>query len=232
MDRPRRSAYSDAQTAIPPEEVDVDADRSLTTWIRDAGRIRSWSAGAHVIRQGERSDSVVLLRSGSVKVLAHSPVGKQVVLALRGPGDVLGEFGALDELPRSAGVVALTDADGWVVPASQFRARLTARPDDAVMLLRLLVSRLREADLRRLEFGSLDTTSRVAVLLVSMDDGEWIGLTQTEMGEAVGASREATVKALARLRSAGVVETGRGRVRVLRSDLLRRAAAGTTMLPD
>ena len=228
MSRP--SAYEDAHGDLNPG-ADVDTDAStLATWVRSIGRIRRWSVDSPVIRQGEGGDLVVLIRIGHVKIVSLAPSGKQIVLALRGPGDLLGEFSALDGRPRSASVLALTDVQGWVVPAADFVAHLSVDPKASLALLRLVVSRLREADLRRLEFGSLDTISRIASLLCALAEqhgsASWIRLTQSELGESAAASREATVKAVARLRTAGLIETGRGRIRVVRAAELRLVAQG------
>jgi CRP/FNR family cyclic AMP-dependent transcriptional regulator len=224
------SAYEDAHGDL-NTGADVDTDAStLANWVRSTGRIRRWSVDSPVIRQGEGGDLVVLIRTGHVKIVSLAPSGKQVVLALRGPGDLLGEFSALDGRPRSASVLALTDVQGWVVPAADFVAHLSVDPKASLALLRLVVSRLREADLRRLEFGSLDTISRIASLLCAMAEQHgsdpWIRLTQSELGESAAASREATVKAVARLRTAGLIETGRGRIRVIRAAELRLVAQG------
>ena len=179
--------------------------------------------------------SVLLIESGRAKVVVSSRSGKQVLLAVRGPGDVLGEFAALDGRPRSASVVALTMLRAWHVPADELMRHLLAEPRAALELLRLLVSRLREADLQRLDFGALDTTRRVAgtVLDLAARHGEsgWLHLRQAEIGEAVGASREATVKALHRLRTAGLIETARGRLRVVRPGDLALVAAGRLPIP-
>lgn len=194
----------------------------LTEWARSVGRKTSWKAGATVYRESEPATDALLIGSGRAKVTLSADTGKQVLLAVRGPGDFLGEFAVLDRGQRSATVRALSTLQGWRVPSQALLAHLTAEPAAALELLGLLVGRLREADLQRLDFGNLDTTGRVARLLLNLADHReqagWLHLNQTEIGEAVGASREAAVKALSRLRRAGMIETARGRVRVLRPD--------------
>ncbi|WP_281689990.1 Crp/Fnr family transcriptional regulator [Pseudonocardia thermophila] len=202
----------------------------LTSWIRSVGRIRHWSQGSIIFREGEPASSVLLIESGQAKAVLSAPSGKQVVLAVRGPGDLLGEFAALDGQARSASIHAITDLRGRVVTAEALIGRLATHPDAALELLRVVIGRLRESDLRRLDFGALDTTGRIASYLVERVHGQrlpvWLHLTQTELGESVGASREATVKALRKLRAAGLVETRRGGLRVLELDGLRRLAEG------
>lgn len=198
--------------------------------MRSVGQVVQWTAGAAIYREAEPGQSVLLIRDGRAKVVLSAPTGKQVLLALRGPGELIGEFAAVDERPRSATVLALTDLAGWTVPAAVLRAHLTSEPQAALDLLRLVLGRLREADLQRLDLGALDTVGRVARLLTDLGgrhgQAGWLHLTQTELGAAVGASREATVKALRRLRGAGLVETRRGRVRVVRAAGLAAVARG------
>jgi CRP/FNR family transcriptional regulator, cyclic AMP receptor protein len=177
---------------------------------------------------------VLLIRTGRAKVVLTASSGKQVLLAVRGPGDLVGEFAAVDGGTRSASVRALTPLHGWLVPAEVLLQHLESESGAALELLRLVVARLREADLQRLDFGVLDTTGRIANLLQVLADRHeqagWLHLTQSEMGEAVGASREATVKALRRLRGAGLVETQRGRIRVTAPQELARVANGERRL--
>ncbi|TQM11840.1 Crp/Fnr family transcriptional regulator [Pseudonocardia kunmingensis] len=210
-------------------ETTVDGTR-LTTWMRSVGRWRSWEAGAIIFREGEPATTVLLIESGRAKAILSSASGKQVMLAVRGSGDLLGEFAALDGQPRSATVQALSAVRGWLVTSAALVDHLSGESSAALELLRLLVGRLREADMQRLDFGALDTTGRVANFLIALTprhvENGWLYLTQTELGESVGASREATVKALRRLRDAGLIETARGRIRVLRPDNLAQVADG------
>jgi CRP/FNR family transcriptional regulator, cyclic AMP receptor protein len=202
----------------------------LTTWIASTGNPREWRQGSIIFREGEPASSVLLIESGRAKAVLSAASGKQVVLALRGPGDLLGEFAALDGQARSASVHAITDLRGRVVTADALVGRLSSDPEIALELLRLVVSRLRESDLRRLDFGALDTTGRIASYLLERARQQrvpgWLHLTQTELGQSVGASREATVKALRKLRAAGLVETRRGAVRIVGVDGLGRLAEG------
>ena|GEM_PF-1203003 len=190
----------------------------LAPWFRSVGVPARWPAGGVVYREAEPATSVLLIGVGRAKVTLSSPTGRRVLLALRGPGDLLGESAVLDGRLRSVDVSALSDVRGWLVPAESLLARLTTRPEAGLELSRMLVGRLREGDLFRLERSARDTAARLAGLLLAVSERHaqagWLHLTQAELGEAVGASREATVKALARLRSARLVETARGRVRV------------------
>ena len=79
-------------------------------------------------------DAIVVVLSGRVKVSTVTPEGKEVVLAFRGPGDLLGELSAIDGEARSATVGALEAVDAAVVAATDFRAFLSAHPRVAILL--------------------------------------------------------------------------------------------------
>lgn len=197
----------------------------------DSGSRRTWPAGATVFDEGEQADRVVIVLSGRVKVSSHSETGAEVVLAFRGRGALLGEISAIDRRPRSATVTAVEKVDGIEVGAAAFWDYLAKHPAASLLLLRTLASRLRDADRKRIEFGTHDAVGRVARRLVEMaerfgepgPDGIRIGLrfTQEELAGWTGSSREAVVKALRRLRARGCVQTRRMSVVVTDLDLLR-----------
>lgn len=200
--------------------------------LRAAGRPRRWDRGTTVITEGDAADWVLVLTQGRVKVSSHTSSGTEVVLAVRGPGALLGDMSAVDGSPRSATVTALEPIEGIVV--RDFSGFLAAHGRIAVLLLQLLVGRLRDADRKRVEYGAFDTTGRVATRLLELADryGERtstgvrvaLPLSQDELAGWTGSSREAVSKALRTLRDRGLIETGRRRVVIHDVEGLRRRA--------
>src|SRR2546423_541661 len=115
----------------------------------ERGGRRRYRRGATVFHEGGGSDEIVVVLSGRVKVSTVTADGKEVVLAFRGPGDLLGELSAIDGEPRSATVGALEPVEAAVVPARELRAFLSAHPRVAILLLEMLARRLRDADRKR-----------------------------------------------------------------------------------
>ncbi|MEU5868531.1 MULTISPECIES: Crp/Fnr family transcriptional regulator [unclassified Nonomuraea] len=200
--------------------------------LRAAGRPRQWDRGTTVIGEGDSADWVVVLTRGRVKVSSHTSSGTEVVLAVRGPGALLGDMSAVDGSPRSATVTALEPVQGIVI--GDFSGFLAAHGRIAVLLLQLVVGRLRDADRKRVEYGAFDTTGRVATRLLELADryGEpttagvrvALPLSQDELAGWTGSSREAVSKALRSLRDRGLIETGRRRVVIHDVEGLRRRA--------
>ena len=159
---------------------------------------------------------------------------EEIVLAVRGPGALLGELSAIDGLPRSASVAALEPVVAHVMHVEAFRDFLDSHAHVAVALLHLVVERLRDADRKRAEFAAYDTSARVAQRIVELAErfGEpdaqgtriTVALSQDELAGWVGASREAVAKALRALRDNGQLATGRRTMTVLDLDGLRRRA--------
>jgi CRP-like cAMP-binding protein len=199
-------------------------------------RRRRWRRGEVLIREADGSDWVMLLESGRVKATSHTANGAEIVLAVRGPGTLLGELSAISREPRSATVQALEPVTALVMPLAEFEVFLKGHGRVAYLLMRLIVERLRDADRKRIEFGAQDTTGRVAARLIELAErfgtpAEGGGirinlpLSQDELAGWVGASREAVTKALGALRSAGWVRTSRLSVVVLDLDALRNRSA-------
>jgi CRP-like cAMP-binding protein len=199
---------------------------------RSRGHTRQYRRGSTIFIEGQVSDRVALIIKGRVKVASMTDAGEELLLALRGPGDLLGELSAIDGEPRSATVSALEPVEAVLVDAGEFNVFLRANPSAMFHLLRVLTGRLRDADRKRVEFGSFDTLGRVAHRLVELADtfGEpsargvriAIPLTQLELAGWIGASREGVSKALRVLRSSGMIETRRGSIVVLDLESLRK----------
>jgi CRP-like cAMP-binding protein len=182
--------------------------------------------------EGTRSDTVVVVISGRVKVFTSTEDGVEVILAVRGPGALLGELAAIDEQPRSASIKSLEPVEVLTVGLRQFTTFLQDHPRIMWVLMRMLTARLRDADRNRVEFGVYDTLNRVAHRLIELADrfGEptesgiriTLPLTQDELASSVGASLEAVVKALRTLRACGYVQTQRRTFTVIDIEGLRR----------
>ncbi|MEU9376720.1 Crp/Fnr family transcriptional regulator [Streptomyces sp. NPDC048255] len=204
------------------------------TALRALGRELAFAPRDRLIHQHEPSSHILLVLHGWTKVTVSAANGYHALLALRGPGDILGESAALTGRPRSATVTALEPVRALAVDHESFRAFLASSPTAALRLLGLTCDRTRAADQRRLEFASMSVRERLAVLLLDLarthgrptDAGVELSvpLTKEELAGAVGASREMVQRELKELRERGVVLTGHRSVVIVRPDVLRRIA--------
>lgn len=194
-----------------------------------AGRVRRVRAGAHLFFEGEDASSVLFVLTGRVKVSIASPSGREVVLDVLGPGDIVGELSAIDALPRSASAGALGDVELCAVALTAFHALVDERPTLARALLMAVTARLRATSRRQLELASSDALARVCGRLAELAaDGSrvvTVPMSQSDLAAWAGLSREAVVKALRTLRELGWIELEGRDLVVLEPDRIKERAA-------
>jgi CRP/FNR family transcriptional regulator, cyclic AMP receptor protein len=203
--------------------------------LRREGRVVRFRRGQALFTEGDRAERVFVIDRGWVMISSVASDGREIVLGLRGPGDLIGDLSALDGAPRSATALALGDVEATAASGSTLHGAL-CDPACAMELLQLLAARLRDADRKRLEFATLDTLGRVAWRLLELSerfgretrDGIELELplSQEQLASWCGASREATVKALGALRALGCIATARRSVLIRDLEALRRHADG------
>jgi CRP-like cAMP-binding protein len=203
--------------------------------LRALGRVRTYSAGDAIYHQGDDAGSVSVLLEGRVKIATVTAAGKEVILAFRGPGDIVGEVGAIAGATRSCAVRALEPVQTLAVGAADFRRFLATHAHASMNLVLMLIDRLQAADEARLEFAGHDVVGRVARRLVELCErfGEpcaegvevKLALSQEELAAWTASSREAVAKAMRLLRELGWIETRRRGVVIRELDALRRYAA-------
>lgn len=203
-------------------------------FLKDVGVQRSFELGTALFVVGEEARRVLILTKGRVKIMASLADGREVVLAVRGPGEILGELGVITETARSASVIAVDPVEALAVSANDFRRLLERSSHVAIWILKRMVARLLAADWTRIEFGTSDATARIAGRLVELadqygketDDGIVIDLpiSQEELASWIGASREAVNKAMQQLRGLDWISTSRRSIIVKDISALRDRA--------
>jgi len=185
-----------------------------------------------LLRQGDTTQRVHVVVSGCVKIARSESDGSRAILTLRAAGDVVGDLAAVDLQPSSATVTALTTTVTRVLSGPQFRRFLT-RPAFAAGFATYTVSRLRTSDAQRTALAVLPVRERLIRALVRLNqeslraDGRpAIRLSQEELAELVGASRNAVVAELTALREAGIVVTGRREVTIVDPEALSGRSHG------
>jgi CRP/FNR family cyclic AMP-dependent transcriptional regulator len=208
-----------------------DVWRQLTS----LGRRRMYDTGERLITEGDTDMHVIVLIDGRVKVTCCEADGTEVLLAIRGTGDIVGERAAIDQDVRSATVTALRPCSARVLSAREFFAFVDAH-DLARQLLRLAVARQREGQLIRVELSTLPVSRRLVRTLLRLGDAVGgragdpvaldLGISQEELAHAIGASRSQVAGYLGWLRREGVVSTGRRRVAIQDRSRLRALDRG------
>jgi CRP/FNR family cyclic AMP-dependent transcriptional regulator len=197
---------------------------------------RTLPSDANVITAEERGDSVYVILEGTAKVYVTHTDGTEVILAILGPGEIVGEMSAADSLGRSASVLTLEDSTVLWMDRHTFLSSMEEMPAIARNLVGILSRRLRLADTHTRSLAALDVHGRVAAQLLAFareygeplpDGGTLIPLrlTQTDLAALVGASRVRVNQTLGYYRKRGSISLNKDHRIIVRDEesLARRA---------
>jgi CRP-like cAMP-binding protein len=192
--------------------------------IIDHGMRRRVNPGSAVFREGDPGTLVYAVVAGQVKLTVATRAGRDVLVAMKSPGEGFGELAALDGRARSATATATRATELAVLDGAAFLELLEMRPPAAIELLRRLAAYLRATDERVAASAGDGTVARAARQLLELSQryAEHRGaravvdlaITQEDLAAWVGTTRESTARALAKFREAGCLTTGRGRITI------------------
>ena len=211
--------------------LDEEAAIALRSSMQDVKLPR----GDALFAEGDPGDRLYLILDGKIKLGATSGDGRETLLAILGPGEMFGELSLFDPGPRTATATALTDATLAGLGHDDLQPWLTGRPEVAGSLLRALALRLRRTNEAMADLVFSDVPGRVAKALLDLaakfgenqDDGSVHvvhDLTQEELAQLVGASRETVNKALADFQNRGWIRLEQRSVDLVDTDRLTRRA--------
>ncbi len=189
----------------------------------------------HVIfAEGEPGDRLYIITSGKVKIGRKSADGRENLLSIMGPSDMFGELSIFDPGPRTSTVTAVTDVRAMGMGRPELREWITKRPEIAEQLLRVIARRLRRTNNMLADLIFTDVPGRVARALLQFAQrfgSQEAGLlrvthdlTQEEIAQFVGASRETVNKALADFAQRGWLRLEGKSVLILDPERLARRA--------
>jgi CRP/FNR family cyclic AMP-dependent transcriptional regulator len=169
-------------------------------------RTQKYAANESIFLMGSPGDRMVAVLSGTIRISVPSPDGKEIVLAILGPGEICGEIALLDGKERTADAKAATDCSVVVLERRDVLAFFAQYPDAWTKLIDVLCERLRTADQQMAEFALSPVPVRLAkaLLRLATTNGqtmngrpvERVHLTQRELGNVIGATRESVNKYL------------------------------------
>jgi CRP/FNR family cyclic AMP-dependent transcriptional regulator len=194
-----------------------------------AVRQRSYPRNSVIVFEDDPGDALFVVGAGQVKVVLIGEDGREVILAVLGPGDFFGELSLIDDQPRSAHVIAMEDARLLVLRREDFQRALEDHPRIALGLLRTLARRLRRADDKIGALVLLDVYGRVARVLLELATEAPDGLigprvTHATLAHMIGSSRETVSRTLRDLGDRGLITVTRKGIRLVDMTALRAAA--------
>jgi CRP/FNR family cyclic AMP-dependent transcriptional regulator len=203
---------ADAEDRLPQHLLDAIAPRGMT---------RTFPAHAILINEGDATDSLYILLSGRVKIYASSDDGRELVLAEHRPGEYFGEL-SIDGEKRSASIKAMETCSCRVVQGSELRQFLADNPDFAMHLTRKLIRMVRRLTEQVRSLALQDVYGRMVRVLTELS--EPVGeerllrhkLTQQDIADRVGSSREMVNRVMKELTAGGYVGQREGRLVILK----------------
>jgi CRP/FNR family transcriptional regulator, cyclic AMP receptor protein len=202
--------------------------------LEELGTVSQFPRGATLMFQHEPSSRVIVLLAGRAKVTRADESGRELMLDIADPGDVLGELGFIDQQPRIATVTALEPVRALLIGAQSFQAYIARRPKVSAAITAVVSSRFRDAQLKRSQFAALDTMGRLAARLVELVEryGEptdaglevLLPISHEELAAWTGASRAGVSQALQTFRELGWVTLARRKLIVRDVEAVRARA--------
>jgi CRP/FNR family transcriptional regulator len=210
--------------------LDDESARALRREMSDV----KLSRGEHLFLEGQDGDRLYVVLDGKIKLTRAAADGRENLWSVLGPGEMFGELSLFDPRPRTSTASAVTDATVAALAHDTLRAWLPGRPDVSLHMLQALARRLRRANDVVADLVFTDVPGRVAKNLLDLAerfgeqdrDGLHVhhDLTQEELAQLVGASRETVNKALADFAARGWLQISARSVLILDIDRLRRRA--------
>ena len=212
------------------EALDDEGTTALRAGVTEVALAR----GERLFDEGDAGDALYVVLDGKVKLTRTSADGRENLISLIGPGEMFGELSLFDPRPRTMGASAVTDVRLAALAHDDLRSWLNGRPDVAMHLLAALARRLRRTNEVMSDLVFTDVPGRVAKALLDLaarfgtrqEDGLQVNhdLTQEELAQLVGASRETVNKALADFVARGWIQLHPKSVLLIDPERMRRRA--------
>lgn len=195
-------------------------------------KTRRVARGTTIFAKGDPGSGLMGVLAGAVKVSVASADGKDIVLNVFREGDIFGEIALLDGRPRTADATAMSDCELIVIERRDFVPFLSSQPDVMLKFIEILCSRLRRTSEQVQDITFLNLPTRLAKTLLQLTGGvqgsatpSKATITQREISQMIGMSRESTNKQLRAWAKRGWIRLERGGVGVIAPDKLTAIAA-------
>ena len=193
--------------------------------VRAVATEKTYPKNAVVLTEGEAGDSLYMIQAGKVKVFIGDEEGREIILKILGPGSFFGEMSMIDKQPRSASVTTLETSTFLVLQHAAFEKCVEQAPTIGNMVMQVLAQRVREADRKIGTLALMDVYGRVASTLLELavfTNGKlMVGekLSQQDLANMVGASREMVNRILKDLSDRGFISIESKSITIINREL-------------
>ena len=169
-----------------------------------------------------------IVAEGKVKVLKHSSLGKEFIIAFFGPGEMFGEVAVFENKLYPASAQAVTETKVVGIKREDFLSFLANHPQVALRIINVLGGRLRDAQGRLRDLAGERVEQRLAsvLLMLSAKLGLTLPFTRQEIADMVGTTIETAIRVMSHLKDRGIIRSVRGKVIILNEEKLRLLSEG------
>ncbi len=189
---------------------------------------RSFVPDEFIFWDGDAPEWFYIVAEGKVKVLKHSSLGREFIIAFFGPGEMFGEIAVFENKPYPASAQAVAETKVVGIKREEFISFLANRPQVALRIISVLGGRLRDAQGRLRDLAGERVEQRLAsvLLMLSSKLGLTLPFTRQEIADMVGTTTETAIRVMSHLKDRGIIRTVRGKVIILDEEKLRLLSEG------
>jgi len=189
---------------------------------------RSFASGEFIFWEGDAPDWFYIVAEGQVKVLKHSSLGKEFIVAFFGEGETFGEVAVFENKPYPASAQTAAKTKVMAIKREDLLSFLAGRPQVALRIINVLGARLREAQNRLRDLAGERAERRIArtLFMLSSKLGPTLPFTRQEIADMAGTTTETAIRVMSRLKERGIIRSGRGKTIILDEVKLRLLSEG------
>ena len=189
---------------------------------------RSFEPGEFILWEGDAPDWFYMVAEGRVKVLKHSSLGKDFIIAFFGPGEMFGEVAVFENKPYPASAQAVAETKVLGIKKDDFLSFLAHRPEVALRIINVLGGRLRDAQGRLRDIAGERVEQRLArtLLMLSAKLGPTLPFTRQEIADMAGTTTETAIRVMRRLKDGNIIRSVRGKTIIVDETKLRLLSEG------
>jgi CRP/FNR family transcriptional regulator len=189
---------------------------------------RSFVPDEFIFWDGDAPEWFYIIADGRVKVVKHSSLGKEFIIAFFGPGEIFGEVAVFENKPYPASAQAVAETKVLGIKRKDFLSFLAQRPGVALRIISVLGGRLRDAQGRLKDLAGERVEQRLArtLLMLSAKLGSTLPFTRQEVADMAGTTTETAIRFMSRLKDGGIIRSTRGKIIILNETKLRLLSEG------
>lgn len=189
---------------------------------------RCFGSGEFIFWEGDSPEWFYMVERGKVKMLKHSSLGKEFLIAVFGPGEVFGEVAVFDNAPYPASAQATDETCTLGIRRDDFLSFLSRNPPVSMHMINVLGKRLRDAHDRLRDLAGERVEQRLASILLMLHSrlGPNLPFTRQEIADMTGTTTETAIRVMTRLKDSGVIRSSRGKITILDENKLRALSEG------